>query len=125
VNDSVTGLSWQGCPAGLTGNACAAGTAGTYSWASALGYCAGLNWGRSQDWRLPNAKELRSIVNDRRSSPAIDVAAFPNTPAAYSWSSSSVADFSGNAWGVYFDYGFVNGPGKSSNNYVRCVRSGP
>jgi hypothetical protein len=43
----VTGLSWQGCAAGLTGGNCAGGTVGTYTWANALGYCAGLNWGVS------------------------------------------------------------------------------
>jgi len=68
---------------------------------------------------------LASIVNRRRTNPAIDVTAFPNTPAGYSWSSSSYAGNSSSAWYVNFFTGSVSIVDKSSNYYVRCVRSGP
>lgn len=126
VVDNVTGLVWQGCAAGLTSSACTAGTGATYAWENALGYCAGLTWGGLQDWRLPNAKELRSIVNERRTSkPGVDVTAFPNTQADDFWSSSSEAGWPGYAWSVGFYYGYVYPYGKSSSKYVRCVRNGP
>jgi hypothetical protein len=126
VTDSVTGLSWQGCTAGLTGSDCVGGTVGTYTWANALGYCAGLSWGGLQDWHLPNAKELHSIVNDRRTGgPTIDVTAFPNTPANWFWSSSSSLGNPSYAWYVSLNNGNVDSPVKSGGYYVRCVRSGP
>jgi hypothetical protein len=125
VKDNVTGPFWQGCAARLTGNACIAGAAATYAWADALRYCAGLNWGGRQDWRLPNAKELRSTVNERRT-PAFDLTAFPNAPESLLWSSSSDAGFASAAWCVYFSNGYMFNMGKVGNyGFVRCVRSGP
>jgi hypothetical protein len=49
----------------------------TYDWESALNYAENLTLGSYDDWRLPNAKELHSIVDYNRSpstttSPAID-----------------------------------------------------
>jgi hypothetical protein len=125
VVDSVTGLYWQGCAAGLTGSPCAGGTVGTYTWTNALGYCAGLNWGGHQDWRLPNAKELGSIVNERTSSPATYMTVFPDFHASYFWSSSSYAGSPSVAWRVYFNTGFEENSDKSHDDYVRCVRIGP
>jgi len=126
VVDNVTGLSWQGCAAGLTGNACGPGTAATYAWANALGYCTGLDWGGHQDWRLPDAKELHSIVNQRTTRPAIDTTAFPATPSDSFWSSSSQADKPGVAWVVDHNGGSVGTLGKVFvDAYLRCVRTEP
>ena len=126
VTDSVTGLSWQGCAAGLTGGNCAGGTVGTYTWANALCYCAGLIWGGLLYWHLPNAKELRSIVNERQTDgPTIDVTAFPNTPASWFWSSSSNAGATGYAWYVSLYYGNVDSNVKTGGYYARCLSSGP
>ena len=125
VVDSSTGLVWQGCAAGLTGSGCASGGATTMNWQAALAYCEGLDWGGHTDWRLPDVNELASLVDDSRSSPAIDPAAFPATPSSYFWSSSSYAASSSDAWGVSFNYGYVYSVGKTSTYYARCVRGGP
>jgi hypothetical protein len=126
VADAATGLVWQGCPAGMTGDASSCtGTAITRSWQGALDYCQDSTWGGYTDWYLPNVKELRSIVDNRRTGPAIDTTAFPGTPSSYFWSSSSYAGSASNAWNVYFYNGVLSSSVKTYTFYVRCVRAGP
>jgi hypothetical protein len=79
VMDNVTGLVWQGCPGGITGRDCDTGTAVGRYWADWLSTCEGLSWAGKTDWRLPNWKELRSIADHRRGSPAFDATVFPGT----------------------------------------------
>ena len=87
-----------------------------------------------QRWRLPNIKELLSIVDYGRSNPAIDPIFGPtaggSNRAAY-WSSTSWATFypEVNAWGVEFleIYGTPSATipfGKTSSLRVRAVRGG-
>ena len=125
VTDNVTGLIWQGCPAGQSGSNCATGTYDTYTWNDALAYCDGLTWGEFDDWHLPDRYELQSIVDYGRREPSIDVSAFPDTQNVYFWSSSSLADSPSDAWVVYFNSGGVGyGLGKDYAGAVRCVRFG-
>jgi hypothetical protein len=126
VDDARTGIGWQGCSAGSSGPTCTTGSARSYSWSGALNYCEGLSWGGSTDWYLPNIDELGSIVNDRRSRPAIDVAAFPGTPTTSQfWSATSSAASPDRAADVGFSTGDVSDYSKGSTHYVRCVRRRP
>ncbi|EOR93521.1 hypothetical protein ADIARSV_3234 [Arcticibacter svalbardensis MN12-7] len=66
VSDYATGLMWQKADDGIGRN-----------WEEALNYAENLKLANYSDWRLPNAKELQSIVDYVRSpqttnSPAID-----------------------------------------------------
>ena len=66
ITDKATGLMWQQADDGTTRN-----------WENALSYAEDLTLAGHNDWRLPNAKELHSIVDYSRSpdatnSPAID-----------------------------------------------------
>ena len=94
-------------------------------WSSASSYCESLILGGAMDWRLPNIKELQSIVNFETSYPAIDPAFFPNTKSlnttAY-WSSTTFVEDATNAWLVPFHSGFVWNNSGGNNCYVRCVR---
>jgi hypothetical protein len=110
VYDTKTKLTWQ-----------QAVPPGTYTWAGAKTYCAGLNLGGT-GWRLPTAKELQTIVDDSETSPAIDTTAFPWPPAGWFWSSSPAAYESSKAWGVNFYDGFTNNVDVSVPGSVRCVR---
>lgn len=56
VSDKSTGLVWQKND-----------VAGGKTWLEAISYCEGLNLSGQTDWRLPNAKELQSIVDYSRS----------------------------------------------------------
>jgi hypothetical protein len=64
ISDAATGLMWQqgDSEAGL-------------NWQEALAYAEGLTLGGYDDWRLPNAKELQSIVDYSRSPDTTDSAA--------------------------------------------------
>ncbi|OGU06022.1 MAG: hypothetical protein A2075_22625 [Geobacteraceae bacterium GWC2_58_44] len=109
VSDNTTGLAWQQA------------TGPSTDWNSALSYCESLNLGGSSDWRLPNIKELESIVDDTTSSPAVNAAFFPNTVANFYWSSTSSGNSALYAFHGNFDGGFLDESLKTSNQYVRCV----
>jgi len=91
VKDKKTGLIWQ------------QETIGPMSWKDALLYCQNLSLGGFHDWRLPNIKELSSIVNLNRVNPAIDNNVFNDTMSFFYWSSTSSAYNTGCALGVYFN----------------------
>ncbi len=76
------------------------------------------------DWRMPKKKELRSIVDQSRFSPAIDPGYFPNIVSSYFWSASSDANYSNYAWSVYFGHGYAYGTLKYYAFQVRLVRAG-
>ena len=95
-------------------------------WLTALTYCEGLELGSKTDWRLPNVKELSSIV-DYSNSPTIDETAFPDTDSVYYWTSTSIdstfalyVKFSGGS--IFYTYKDI--AGRSGAYYVRCVRGG-
>jgi len=118
VTDSQTGLIWQRCSAGQSwsSNTCT-GTATAYTHEAALVYAQ-----TQTGWRLPNVKELSSIVDISRSNPAIDPVAFPATPSNGYWSASPYAGSAANAWVVNFGNGYVNHYGRDVNDLVRLVR---
>jgi len=120
VTDSKTGLIWQRCSAGQSwsGNTCN-GTATSYAHEAALTYAK-----TQTGWRLPNVKELTSLVNRTVVIPSIDSVAFPATPANYYWSASPYVGDAVSAWYVNFYDGGVdrNGPGRSYGYQVRLVR---
>jgi hypothetical protein len=132
VTHAKTGLMWKQCAEGQTwsnGVTCT-GTATTANWADALKAANTANtaaFAGYTDWRLPNKKELASIVEDCGYEPAINQTAFPATPRWWPfWSGSSYAPNPAYAWTVRFqDYGGLTVQGyKASGNFVRLVRGG-
>jgi hypothetical protein len=95
ITDTMTGLIWRRCAAGMTWNAdaqtCGGAPAG-FHWTAALDYAKAH---REGGWRLPNVKELFSIADHERVSPAIDDLAFPNTPTDKPFLSSPVHFYTG------------------------------
>jgi hypothetical protein len=130
IVDSLTGLQWQGCAHGQAGGTCGIGNGIPVAWAEALDYCENQFWGGHDDWRLPDAVELQSLVSYRLAIPAIDTVLFPSALNKPFWSSSSLASDPADAWLVQFSDGGVSGTafgvGKTSSSsvYVRCVRGG-
>lgn len=121
VTDSTTGLVWRRCPEGMAwrGGTCA-NAATTFTHEGALQYAQ-----RQTGWRLPNVKELSSIVDDSKISPAIDMGAFPSTPSnsdSWFWTSTPRPDVPSKVWGVSFSYGNVHYYDRSKSGYVRLVR---
>ena len=64
ITDEATGLTWVQADSGKG-----------MDWPSALEYAEGMEFSGHSDWRLPNAKELQSIVDYTRSPDATDSAA--------------------------------------------------
>lgn len=92
-----------------------------YTWSDAQMYCTNLNLDGIM-WRLPSMKELQTIVDETRVSPAIDQMVFPATAPAAFWTSSMTADSQSDAWYVNFADGAATQNASQANTYrVRCV----
>ncbi|TDO99941.1 DUF1566 domain-containing protein [Marinomonas balearica] len=122
VTDTETRLMWKQCPEGLSGNDCNTGSANTFTWKAALEQAKAASDAGYTDWRLPNVKELGSLVALDRYRPSINLTIFPNTPASYFWSGSPFAFSSNYAWFVYFYHGYGSNCCRSSSYHVRLVR---
>lgn len=129
VTHRKTGLIWQRCSVGQkwNGSSCAE-SAGTYNWGAALTLTGSM-------WRLPNIKELTSIVETACSDPAVNKNIFPGTPAEETplyylkadtlyWTSSPSANSFAAAWQVNFSAGTSSEYPKGIERYVRLVRGG-
>ncbi|MEI7538740.1 MAG: DUF1566 domain-containing protein [Comamonadaceae bacterium] len=113
VTDVQVGLVWRRCSEGqIWGAGICSGTPTTFTHEQALAYT------RTQTvWRVPNVKELSSLVDTSRFNPAIDGNAFPLTPSVLYWSSSPDVRLPSLAWAVDFGLGGV----VSSNRYSSTV----
>ncbi len=87
ITDRATGLIWQKGDSGRPMN-----------WSDALAYAEGLSLAGHGDWRLPNAKELQSIVDYSRApdagdasrrGPAIDPIFGITEPESYFWTGTT------------------------------------
>ena len=124
VTDNLTGLIWLK-------NADCFGQGRI--WVDALSDSNGLNTGEcgltdgssAGDWRLPNYKELFSLVGVASYNPALPAGhPFVNVQSYYYWSSTTYADYAGYAWGVGLYNGYVEGGDKADYNHVWPVRGG-
>ncbi len=126
TTDSATGLTWMRCSMGQTwnGSTCL-GTAATYTFAQANALTGTTIFANQSDWRLPNIRELQTIVDRSTYNPAINSTVFPNTQSALYWSDSPFLLYSNTAWVVYFGTDGVAHYQDRPNSYaVRLVRGG-
>ena len=110
--DTKTGLIWQDNKAAKTVEK---------DWSGAKRYCRNLSLDGKSDWRLPDIKELQSIVDIKKYNPTIKNG-FKNVASRYYWSSSPYVSYDSNAWYVFFLSGSTDRSDKSDKYYVRCVR---
>lgn len=131
VTDTVSGLMWDKCSWGQAGDTdCSGGSATTHTWQQALAVAVNANASNYKgynDWRLPNVRELESLLKYDTSSPAIDGTVFPNTQSSSYWSATislgHAIPFS--SYQIYFGNGITNaGVHPNYYYYVRLVRSG-
>ena len=125
VTDNCTGLMWQKDTADTNGDGQSTDQ-DFLGWCEALAYCENLSFAGHDDWRLPNVRELQSIVDYGRFDPAVEpvFSVLPEN-AAY-WSSTSSASDPGSAWSINFRVGVAAFYGiRGNNDVVRAVRSVP
>jgi hypothetical protein len=154
VLDNATGLTWTRCNLNEYGSNCdqipAVNGIHVFKWQSAVDYCESLVYckdGESamsgdcsgsggillSDWRLPNVKELQSIVDYGKTydtinlSPSIDTTYFPTTKTSDPyWTATTDPVFTANAYYINFGGGEVrnkpNGVKTNFDYYVHCVR---
>jgi hypothetical protein len=123
VTDNLTGLIWLKN----------ANRFGPRTWADALNDCNTLaadgvtlnDDSVGGDWRLPNRKELFSLIDYSRYNPALPQGhPFVNVQSYLYRSASTYANGTRNAWDVYMYNGLVDYDAKSDTLYVWPVRDG-
>lgn len=96
VSDMVTGLMWKKEESGQLG------------FKEALQYCNNLHLAGHDDWRLPNIREIATLLDINYTDKTwYHKEFFPNvitTPLGFYWSSSTYASTFG--WGVNFQFGY-------------------
>jgi cysteine-rich repeat protein len=137
ITDVNTGLMWEK----LSDDGSIHDKDNGYTWANAFAVkIATLNAGGGfagyTDWRVPNIKELISIVNYQNTNPSVSPAFDTGCVASCTvttcsctvsdsyWSSSTLADFPFLAWFVDFYHGSMLSVAKPSGWLVRAVRGG-
>lgn len=132
VTDLKTKLIWKKCSEGQnwdsSTNACTVrdGAIMQYNWREAVELANKVNssggFANSMTWRLPNIKELSSIIENACYGPSINLTIFPDTPAGIYWSSTPYAGAPDNAWSVRFNYGQNSMNYKYDYYFARLVR---
>lgn len=134
ITDTKTQLMWKKCLDGQTGSQCNEGSALTYTWQNALQRVKSINdtigFANYVDWRMPNIKEIYSLVERTCVYPAINLTVFPNDISGLediSWSSTPYVYtyFTDRTMSVSFYRGDTNAMHRSENGLLRLVRTIP
>jgi hypothetical protein len=125
VRDTATGLIWARCPheqSWLAG-ACT-GVATSTEWPAAIALASQLTGG----WRMPNVKEMNSIVDEALPAPKLDPVAFPGAASVWQWKSTNYVDDEDYTWAVDLTTGrtfVVNKRNWDGLRQFRIVRDDP
>jgi hypothetical protein len=123
VTDNLTGLIW------LQDANCF----GSKAWSDALtdadtlanGYCGLMDGSEAGYWRLPNIRELYSVIDFGQSRPALPPGhPFFGVQDGYYWSSTTTAPYPSNAFLVRLGYGYGSSMSKAITFRVWPVRDG-
>ena len=113
VTDTRSGLMWKRTEE-MT----------TMTWDAALAAAKGSRYAGYSDWRLPNVKELRSLVEECRVNPSINDTVFPQALSLVVWTGSPYSGASTYSWGVSFGLDGADDYNRSNAYAVRLVRGG-
>ena len=126
VIDNGAALMWMRCPLGysLENNSCSnnAEMPSAFTWEQALAAADTASHAGFNDWRLPNRKELDTIVNRNCFEPANNELFFPATATQNFWTNSPYPFNSQSAWGIEFEFGSHKSLPKSGEYAARLVR---
>lgn len=125
VLDNLTGLVWARNANMLNG---------AMIWSNAVVYCETLTYGGQTDWRLPNRRELLSLIADNRYGPALCNTAgtgqwtandpFTSVTNSVYWSSTPYSGSADSSWYVELTRGYPYFGGNGGGGYVWPVRGG-
>lgn len=119
ITDNLTGLMWEQSP-----------SATTFTWANALSVripaINSANLGGHSDWRLPNRKELLTLLNieSTNNSTWLISQGFAGIVNNYYWSSSTLKVNTTQAWALYMQSRILSFTLKTNTFYVMAVRGG-
>jgi hypothetical protein len=134
ITDNVTGLAWEK----LSSDNSDHDYSKSYTWAQAFDKVAALNtanFGGHNDWRLPNLRELQSLVTLKAADVTVELAFDANcvdgctvttcscTSASEYWSSTSYPFGGSDAMGTYFGAGGIFATSKTTAYRARAVRT--
>ena len=127
VVHQASGLMWQQCAHGFDGADCSNGNVITLNWSEALELAEASNFAGYNDWRLPNLKELFTIVEQRCKYPSMSLTVFPfiysnNSPYRFFWTSTPDLSSDNYARAIDFSFGQAVSPWRNNLNRVRLVR---
>lgn len=111
TTDQLTGLIWQQIPTD------------SMTWEQALITAENLVSGGSNQWRMPNIKELQSISEVSIYNPSISKTYFSGISTAFYWSSTSLANQSTRAWYLDTQFGITTQVLKTNKLRLLAVRS--
>lgn len=130
IVDRQTGLMWRACVEGVSGELCDEGEPVQVNWGEVLLYPTRLNQNNDKgentdgynNWRLPNIRELSTLVEPQCANPAVNSEIFPNTPASHVWSSSPYNFYTHYSWYVDFANGAPTYDLRTALKNIRLVR---
>ena len=127
VLDKETNLMWSQCPVGFSfvAGVCESGpdTADDKSiWGESFALAASSNLGGFSDWRIPNIKELQTLMARACNNQALNAAAFPELANDSIWSATPNVRVDSRAWVVNKADAISSTQTKGSTNYVYLVR---
>lgn len=135
ATDKVTGLMWMRCPWGMTLNTVygciPAVVTPRLGWKDAIdkaddpaGDGSHSLFGKS-GWRVPNVKELASIIEHGCESPSINKLVFPSTPVGKFWTSSPISKTGAlsNVWAIDFQTGVADAGVEATYQSAGSVRT--
>lgn len=112
VRDNVTGRIWEA----KADDGSIHDKDNLYTYTEAETYVEALNrikYGGRDNWRIPNLKELASIIDFSKNLPAVNTGYFPDQHPSFYWSSTVCLDDPDFVWGVMFH------SGQEINHYKR------
>lgn len=121
---TASGLVFMRCSLGQTwtGSSCT-GEAQTFTWQEALAISQETTFNDSNNWRLPNVKELAVMLELACVRPSVNEEVFVNTQSDDYWTSTPVILESGMIWAISFANGSNVNKSPNSSLYVRLVRT--
>jgi hypothetical protein len=123
--DKTTQLLWSRCLVGQSWDSASRSCSGTpqqLDWSEALLESKRSTLAGFSTWRLPNAKEILTLIERSCVDPAINLTAFPSSRSENIWTGTTTLNEAERAWAIAMYSGKNNTKHKNTRLHVRLVR---